>query len=282
MKKKHFLKLSFLVLVLCSCSIHKNSYRNDGAITEVDLVYESNSDPDEEEAVTAKGIISTVAEPIIKFVVKTVKNKIDEEAEKHIANYSAKISEFGFYNKDTLPNHLVFKRSLKGEQALHLDLGIEYIDSNSFMILKPKKLKVDYTKAKVALLYKDGEIDTVRPPKFVIKADVKIKAAWIDKELKKHIEVIGEADFLFQNVVYNKTYSEFKNKESGIMLSIPKSYNLDGSENKKGGYCEIEVTITEIDQREKTLKKVAKLIGDNNDEIVDALLDLISKDDEDE
>lgn len=266
-----------LVVLLCSCVAHKKSckVKKEELFLEIlpkeDKLPVPKVEPDEAKSIGLSTVIGFVAKPVISYTVGAIKKSVDREAEKYTATYKTTENDKGFYTSKK--EIISFVRNVEDGEALRIGFEIEYLQNETFMKIKPTFLKVNYTKAKIA---------KKKNAKFVIKADISFKSAWIDVQKKPHIEEISKVNFLFKDVKFNQKYTEFKNQESKLVFAIPKNYNLKGELDNKGGYYNVEVSVTEIDQRKKVLKRVVKLIDDNEDDIVDGLYDLIEKNDDDE
>lgn len=266
-------------IILTSCSIHKNSFKNENS--KVNIAFEKRDD----EISSEKSFVSTVGVFVAKQILNLGVNKIGDllkkEKKKHSASYSATLLKKGF-NKEN-ENTLVVTRTIEAnEKAMELKIDLE--QHQNYFRLIPRSLELKYAKAKITeescLCKKRDE------SKVLLAANIKLIAAWENKIGEKQLELLTDTNFSFIKSLDDTIDEEDLKKtfKSDMIKPIPISY-VDGVKAPETLLLYVKVKVDEVDGCENEVVKLAEIFIENKSDIVDGVIDLTGlkkgKDEED-
>lgn len=273
MRKYKFFKAVVLLVLLSSCSMHQNSFRNENS--EVTITFEDRDD----EISNEKSFVSTVgvfvAKQILNIGVNKIGDLLEKEKKKHSASYSATLLKKGFDKEKE--NTLVITRVIEDNKKA-MELKVDMEQYQNYFRLIPRSLEVVYTKAKIT---EESCICKKRDEsKVLLVANIKLIAAWENKIGEKQVELLTDTNFSFIKSLNDATNINLeKTFESDMIQPIPMSY-LKGVEDPKGVVLYVKVKVDEVDGCENEVVKLADIFVENKNDIVDGIIDLTGLKDE--
>ncbi|MGY6650301.1 hypothetical protein [Wenyingzhuangia sp. IMCC45574] len=264
-----------LVVLLCSCVAHKNSYQNQNSKVTVEFSVQKKDSTEQDKADKNK-IVELAVKQLVSFGINKIGDWLNKEKDKYSATYNT-VKQIEYYNHNN--NRITIKRKIDKivkkdtvKDAVAMEFLLDIEKHENYMKLVPYSLKLNYPKAKIT--EKSCFCDPQKTSKVLINFNIKLLAAWQDKNGEKRVEELTDTDFSFvQKLSYNTEQETILNKALDKVVSSdmikPIPYSSSG-----GTTLLVKIKVDEIDGCENEVVKIANIFEKNKSDIVDGIMDL--------
>lgn len=213
-------------------------------------------------AFTAKqsAALASILPSVIETGITLVKSELKKREESFTAEYSAKVSEGGFWKNSKKLNlpELKYERSFdsKKESNKHMlsfDLIPEQSTDGLAFRYKISSLKIDWSQARI----------TKRKSSLNLELDIKI-SAFVQGEKEYAKKELGENSIILEGLKFGNNIN--LNKFSGWFPIIKQ---VKGTSNPNGNY-EIEISIKEANPGVLKTQKMLQFFEDNGEKLQEA------------
>lgn len=267
MRKYKFFRAGVLALLLSSCSIHENSFKNKNSKLEITFDTKKDFSKIEKGFGTTVGVF--VAKQILNVGINKIGDLLEKENKKYSASYSANLLKKGFDKEKE--NVLVIARIIDDHKKA-MELKIDLDQHENYFRLIPRSLQLRYAKAKIT--EKSCVCKKRDKSKVLLVANIKLIAAWENKIGEKQVELLTDTNFSFIKSLNDTDHIDLeKTFESEMIKPIPMSYSK-GVEDPNGLVLYVKVKIDEVDGCDNEVVELAEIFVENKSEIVDGIIDL--------